>query len=296
MTFQGVDTKSPTEAVEVLFAQAVPSIPVISMEDILRVCSGDLNYDVRGGQRHVVGTADLLRPIVAWNIDAVPQQLYSGQHVIGYQVTVQLQLQFAALSIVVGDAQGSPGYMFGARVWRTTDQLFVQGWEGFQTSPPVSPSPAASVEADTPAALAPDSRATERAADVLIAELTNKSWEIRAAAAELMGESRERAVEAHMQLLKDKYPKPNQQAINAFDWRRKCQEIGDRHNLLDTEISGLQAEVIFVLMDLSYLSTLHTYIDVEIGGSGWKDIYASVVDDVISPIAEILEIIVQHDG
>ena len=41
-----------------------------------------------------------------------------------------------------------------------------------------------------------------------------------------------------------KLPKPNQQAINAFGWRRKCQEIGDRHNLLDTEISGLQAEVI----------------------------------------------------
>jgi hypothetical protein len=93
-----------------------------------------------------------------------------------------------------------------------------------------------------------------------------------------------------------KLPKPNQRAINAFDWRRKCQEIGDRHNLLDTEISGLQAEVILVLMGLSDFATLHRYIDVEIGGTGWQDIEASVIDDVISPIAEILEIIVQHDG
>jgi len=93
-----------------------------------------------------------------------------------------------------------------------------------------------------------------------------------------------------------KLPKPNQQAISAFDWRRKCQEIGERHNLLETEISGLQGEVILVLMGLSDLATLHRHIDGEIGGTGWQDIEESVVNDVISPIAEILEIIVQYDG
>jgi hypothetical protein len=107
-----------------------------------------------------------------------------------------------------------------------------------------------------------------------------------------MNETVEQSIKEEMA----KLPKPNQQAINAFDWRRKCQEIGDRHNLLDTEISGLQAEVILVLMGLSDFTALHRHIDDEIGGTGWQDIEASVVNDVISPIAEILEIIVQHDG
>jgi|GEM_PF-4036497 len=91
-------------------------------------------------------------------------------------------------------------------------------------------------------------------------------------------------------------PKPNQQAINSFDWQRKCQEIGERHNLLELEITGLQAEVSLVLMGLSDLRTLHRYIDDEIGGTGWQDIESSVVDGVIAPIAEVLEIIVAYDG
>ena len=93
-----------------------------------------------------------------------------------------------------------------------------------------------------------------------------------------------------------KLPKANQQAINSFDWERKCGEIGNKHNLVDTEITGLQAEVALVLMGLSDLQSLHRYIDDEIGGTGWQEIEASVVGDVISPIAEILEIIVQHGG
>ena len=93
-----------------------------------------------------------------------------------------------------------------------------------------------------------------------------------------------------------KLPKPYQQAINSFDWPRKCEEIGARHDLLEDEIAGLQAEVALVLMGLSDLRTLHRYIDDEIAGTGWREIEASVVNDVISPIAEILEIIVKYDG
>jgi hypothetical protein len=93
-----------------------------------------------------------------------------------------------------------------------------------------------------------------------------------------------------------KLPQPNQQAINCFDWQRKCSEIGEKHNLLDSEITGLQAEVALVLMGLSDLRTLHRYIDDEIAGTGWQDIEASVVNGIISPIAEILEIIVSYDG
>jgi hypothetical protein len=65
---------------------------------------------------------------------------------------------------------------------------------------------------------------------------------------------------------------------------------------LEQEISGLQAEVALVLMGLSDMTTLHRYIDCEIGGTGWQEIDESIVEDVISPIAEILEIIIKHDG
>jgi hypothetical protein len=45
-----------------------------------------------------------------------------------------------------------------------------------------------------------------------------------------------------------KLPSFHQPAIRSLDWKGKCQEIGDRHNLLDTDISGLQAEVALVLI------------------------------------------------
>ncbi len=185
MSFERVDTKSPAEAIEVLFSQAVPSLPVVSMEDISRICSDDLSYDVRGGRQHVEGTATHLRPIIVWNLDKAPEQLYSGQRVVGYQVAVQPQLQFAVLTLFIGDASGTPRYAFGARVWRTAEALFVQGWEDFQTAPPVSQppqqatSPAAPIEAPSPFATAAEP-------DVLIAELCSESWPFRAAAAELL--------------------------------------------------------------------------------------------------------------
>jgi len=93
-----------------------------------------------------------------------------------------------------------------------------------------------------------------------------------------------------------KLPKANQQAINSFDWLKKCQQIGEQHNLSEEEITGLQSEVALVLMGLSDLRTLHRYIDDEIGGTGWQEIEAFVVDNVLSPISEILEIIVKYDG
>jgi hypothetical protein len=93
-----------------------------------------------------------------------------------------------------------------------------------------------------------------------------------------------------------KLPKAHQQAINSFDWQRKCQEIGEKHNLLEEEITGLQTEVILVLMGLSDLDTLHRYIDLEIGGTGWQEIEVFIVDNVLSPISDIMEIIVKYDG
>jgi hypothetical protein len=80
------------------------------------------------------------------------------------------------------------------------------------------------------------------------------------------------AQQARIQEEMSKLPKANQQAINSFDWQRKCQEIGESRNLLEEEITGLQSEVALVLMGLSDLQTLHRYIDDEIGGTGWQEI------------------------
>ena len=132
--FERFETKSHSEAVDVLFERALPCLPVVTTEDIHRICGQTLNYEAKYGQRHLMGSADRLRPIVTRNLERVPKQLSSGQQVIAFQVVVQPALHFAALSIVVGDPQGSPGYMFGARFWRATDQVFVLGWEGFQLS------------------------------------------------------------------------------------------------------------------------------------------------------------------
>ena len=134
IAFERFDTKSHSEAVEVLFGQALPCLPAVTTAEVDRICSQTLTYEIERGQRHVVGSADQLRPIVARNLEKAPEQLYPGQQIIGFQVSIQSQLKFAALSIVVGDAQGSPGYMYGARFWKTTEQIFLLGWEGFSTS------------------------------------------------------------------------------------------------------------------------------------------------------------------
>jgi len=93
-----------------------------------------------------------------------------------------------------------------------------------------------------------------------------------------------------------KLPKAQQQAINSFDFQKKCQEIGKEHHLLEEEMTGLKTEVLLVLMGLSDLDTLHEYIDLQIGGTGCQEIEAFVVDNILSPISEILEIIVKYDG
>lgn len=93
-----------------------------------------------------------------------------------------------------------------------------------------------------------------------------------------------------------KLPKANQQAINSFDWLKKCQEIGENHKLLDDEIQGLKTEVALVLVGLSDLATLHRYIDLDIGGIGWEEIENEVIETILSPMGEILEIIEKHNA
>ena len=99
-----------------------------------------------------------------------------------------------------------------------------------------------------------------------------------------------------------KIPKSNQQAINSFDWLKKCQEIGEKHNLFDDEsvgvndLTALKTEVALVLIGLSDLKTLHRYIDDEIGGTGWQEIEDEIIENIFSPIGEILEIIEKYDA
>lgn len=99
-----------------------------------------------------------------------------------------------------------------------------------------------------------------------------------------------------------KLPKSLQQAINSFDWLKKCEEIGGKYNLIDVdevghgELSGLKAEVALVLVGLSDLQTLHRYIDLEIGETGWQDLEKEIIEDILEPIGEIWEIIEKHKG
>lgn len=99
-----------------------------------------------------------------------------------------------------------------------------------------------------------------------------------------------------------KLPKALQQAINSFDWLKKCEEIGGKYNVIDIddvghrELSGLKAEVGLVLVGLSDLDTLHRYIDDEIGGTGWQDLEKEIIENIFEPIGEISEIIEKHTG
>jgi len=132
MDFKRVDTKSSSKALMVLFDEALPCLPIVTTDDIGRICSEYIEYDVNFGNRHGLESEDQIRSIINRNLETVSQLLYPGQKVIGFQVFVQEELKFSALSVVVGDEHGSPAYMFGARVWRTADRLFVLGWEDFQ--------------------------------------------------------------------------------------------------------------------------------------------------------------------
>ncbi len=84
-----------------------------------------------------------------------------------------------------------------------------------------------------------------------------------------------------------KLPEARQQAINSFDWLNKCQEIGEKHKLLEEEIAGLKTEVALVLIGLSDLDTLHKHIDLEIGGTGWEEIEKEVTENILSPIHQL---------
>lgn len=99
-----------------------------------------------------------------------------------------------------------------------------------------------------------------------------------------------------------KLPKSLQRAINSFDWLKKCEEIGGKYNLFDNEeighreLTGLKTEVALVLVGLSDLHTLHSYIDYEIGGTGWQELEREIIENIIEPIGEIWEIIEKHKG
>jgi hypothetical protein len=130
--FKTIDTKSRSKAIHVLFKEALPTMPSITKKEIRKICGEHLNYEVDFGDRHKIDSETKIKSIIGQNMETVSHLLYSGQQVLEFQVSIQKDLKFACLSIVVGDASGAPGYMLGARLWKTSDQVFVLGWEGFR--------------------------------------------------------------------------------------------------------------------------------------------------------------------
>lgn len=62
------------------------------------------------------------------------------------------------------------------------------------------------------------------------------------------------------------------------------------------EITGLKTEVALVLIGLSDFDTLHEYIDVKIGGTGWQELENEIIENIFLPIGEILEITEKYDA
>ena len=130
--FEAVETRNVQEAVDVFVGQALPCLPLITIENIQRICREKARYDIARGQRHVTGSAESLRPILRKNLERAPHQLHPGQRIRNFEVRLWPELQCAVLSMII---EASPPYQFGARAWRTADGVFLLGWEGFLASP-----------------------------------------------------------------------------------------------------------------------------------------------------------------
>lgn len=86
-----------------------------------------------------------------------------------------------------------------------------------------------------------------------------------------------------------------QLAINYFGWLKKCQEIGEKFNLLEKEIHDLKTKVALVLLGLSNMDALHEFLDNEIGGTGWEIIEDSIIENILDPMSELIEMIEKYD-
>ena len=94
-----------------------------------------------------------------------------------------------------------------------------------------------------------------------------------------------------------KLPKAMQQAIHSIDWLKKCEEIGEKYNIIDieegghSELSELKAEVALVLVGLSDFDTLHNFIFNNLGGTHSQELENEIIENILSPIGKIYEIL-----
>lgn len=87
-----------------------------------------------------------------------------------------------------------------------------------------------------------------------------------------------------------KLPKENQEAINAFDWAKVTEEIGQKYLLSENEINNLQIETLLILISLEDPDFYAKNIENEVGTS--KNEAEKIADEVIqkifTPISDIL--------
>ena len=104
-------------------------------------------------------------------------------------------------------------------------------------------------------------------------------------------------LENHFKELISKLSKDRQQAINSFDWLKKCKEIGEKYELQDDEllpdVDTLRTEVALALAGKHNLTTLHRAIDDKLALNA-REITNDVLENIINPISEINEIILTH--
>jgi hypothetical protein len=92
-----------------------------------------------------------------------------------------------------------------------------------------------------------------------------------------------------------KLPRDLQQAINSFDWMSECEQIGEKHNLLDSEIADFQTETALIFLGLVLPDNYAKNIENEIGMSKGEaeNLADEVLQKIFMPIADRREEIIK---
>jgi hypothetical protein len=106
-------------------------------------------------------------------------------------------------------------------------------------------------------------------------------------------------LEIHFKEQISKLSKDRQEAINSFDWLKKCQEIGEKYGLQDDDylpdFDVLKTEVALAITGLHDLTTLHRAIDDKLALNA-REITNDVSENILKPISEIRQIILKHNA
>jgi len=85
-------------------------------------------------------------------------------------------------------------------------------------------------------------------------------------------------------------PKENQTAINAFDWVKVAEEIGEKSLLSLSEINDFQVETLLVLVGIEGVDSYATNIENEVGTSKneAEKIATEVIQKIFTPISDTI--------